>query len=725
MDVLELLWVAIPALTSLLYALLLYNLSRTEQYVEPAERWRAAFILTATLWSLCSMLLHAAYRAISPTLIARLWAVANFALPLTVHGFVTHFLARRRLQRITTIGVLLYIPIAALILAGQVVQEAVVSGGQFQFSMGPALPLVALYWIYYMYSAAFLILQERLRTTSPEFRQRLDYLLVVVGLIIGGNTLNLTPLRSYPLDILLAAVAALLLRLSVSHNHLLSVRVAFRRVVGFILLALLYIVVVAGGLYLLATLGTWALVLSVVVMAVVSGLLLLSYEPVRRRVERATTRWFGLEYDIGPLLLRLSRVSTRLRPPRELAGIILRDIRETLGLESASLFLRDEARGEYCLVAAEGLEVKDRRICFQIDSPLIAILQQRSQALTLGMLAELPEASGLWIEEWENLHMVGAEVLVPIILEEELIGFFTFGSRREMAYARRELQETFPLLAGHIATALDNSRLYAQVQAKAEELVRAYAELQEVDRIKTEIIQNVSHELRTPLTLIMGYAELLKDGTLAEEDQVKEAGRIILEHADHLRRLVEQLLAFQKVERSDFSLYTFDLRAWLEDVIKSWRPTLAKVGMQLVTDIAPNVDGVVGNESYLRQVIDNLLDNARKFSPDGGKITLRAWRDKNLVYVSVSDEGIGCPPDKLPYLFDRFYQVDGSPTRKFGGMGIGLALCKEIVERHGGSIWAESEGPGRGLTVTFTLPAAETAAVSTAARTGDTNAARS
>ncbi len=725
MEIFELLWVAIPALTSLLYAFLLYNLTGRRRYLEPAERWRAGFLLTATLWSLCSMLLHAAYHVISPTLLTRLWAVTNFALPLTIHGFISHFLARRRAQRLATIGVLLYIPIAAIIMAGYVVKEAVVTKGRIEFLTGTALPLVALYWLFYMYSAGFFVLQERMRTRSPEFRQRLDYLLGVVLLLIVGNTLNITPLRSYPVDILLAAVAAILLGLSISRDHLLSIQEAAGRVMGFIILALLYITVVAGGLYVLATLAEWALVLAAVMVAVVSGLLLLSYGPIREWAEQRMKRLFTAGYDIEPLLLRLSRVSTQLRPPKELAQIILRDIRETLGMENAALLLRDEIRGEYRLIAAEGLDLDEESVHFHADSPLVSILKRRTDALTLGMLAELPEASGLWISEWEMLHALRTEVLLPIVAEDELIGFFAFGRRKDAAYSLRELRRTLPLLAGQISIALDNSRLYAQVQAKAEELARANEELQKLDRVKTEIIQNVSHELRTPLTLIMGYAELLADGILTEEEEIREAGRLMLQHARHLRRLVEQLLAFQRVERAGFSVYPFDLQDWLDDVVKSWRPALKKAGLLLVTDIAPNVNGVVGNESYLRQVLDNLLDNARKFSPEGGRITLRAWRDDKAVYVSVSDEGIGVAPEKLPHLFDRFYQVESGTKRKYGGMGIGLALCKEIVERHGGHIWAESGGPGTGLTVTFALPIPEATTLLTEVQAGHANSAQS
>ncbi len=707
MLVLEILWVTIPALTSLVYGALLYTRMPQWRDLEPAERWRVVFLLVATVWSLASMLLHAGPFLVNPVWFLRIVAVSNFALPLTLYGFVVHFLALRRAKRILTIGEILYIPIAALLLFGPVIYDVDVRMGTVTMRTSPAMKVLGLYWMFYMYSAAYYVGRERFRATNPEFRQRLDYLLTVVILLIIGNTLNITPLMAYPVDILLGGIAAVFMTLSITRAQLLAVRQTVVRILALAVITLAYLVTLAVGLYTMEQLSQTALLIASVVVAAVSLLIMLSIAPVRRRVYRLAERLFLEQLDWERVSWEISRLGTRLRLPQEVGRDILQVIRQSLQAESAALILKQELQEDYKVVAQVGLEDVDDLV-FASDSPLVRVLSHLSEAITLEQLAEHPLASGLWIEEWDALHRLHAEVIVPIFFEKEFIGFFTLGPRKgQSVYSRQDLRRSLPMLANQIAIVLNNSLLYAEVQAKAEELARANEELQELDKMKTEIIQNVSHELRTPLTLIMGYAELLSEGILSTPAEVQEAGRLIEEHAEHLKRLVEQLLAFQRLERSAMEMKPFDVRKWLEEVIKAWRPALNKAHLSLRARVNEDVGYALGNTAYLRQVLDNLLDNARKFSQPGGTITLSAWRENHTVYISVKDEGIGVPPDKLDRLFDRFYQVDGSPRRRYGGMGIGLALCKEIVTRHGGRIWAESEGVGKGLTVTFTLQGVE------------------
>ena len=255
-----------------------------------------------------------------------------------------------------------------------------------------------------------------------------------------------------------------------------------------------------------------------------------------------------------------------------------------------------------------------------------------------------------------------------------------------------------------VAVALVKAQLYEDLQRTNEALEQAL-------QARDDMLRNVTHELRTPLTMVRGYAELMEMGMITAPEEVREYGEIIRRNAQHLQSLLDQLLLYQRLRfgQEEIALEPVDIQAWLRRVVRDWQRPLEEGGYHLVLEMAEPLPRVLGHTEYLLRVINNLLDNARKFSPEGGTITVRAWHEGDEVFISVSDEGIGIPPDKLDKVFERFYQVDASSTRQFGGMGIGLSLCKQIVDMHGGRIWAESEGTGKGTTITFTLQVSDDA----------------
>jgi signal transduction histidine kinase len=210
--------------------------------------------------------------------------------------------------------------------------------------------------------------------------------------------------------------------------------------------------------------------------------------------------------------------------------------------------------------------------------------------------------------------------------------------------------------------------------------------------------------------VICAWAEMLYDETLGPlEHDAHHAASNILNSAQHLTHLVNLLLTFQRLEGEELELTVVRLRPWLESTASAWQPVFERAGLSLTIDVAPGIGHVMASNEYLQQVLNNLLDNVRKFSPSGGQAEIRAWRTDVEVLVAVADDGIGVPADKLPQLFQRFYQVDAGETRRYGGMGLGLSVSQDIIERHGGRIWAESEGEGRGLTMVFALPAPDAA----------------
>ncbi len=235
---------------------------------------------------------------------------------------------------------------------------------------------------------------------------------------------------------------------------------------------------------------------------------------------------------------------------------------------------------------------------------------------------------------------------------------------------------------------------------------RAYDELKTLDEMKRNIIANVSHELRTPITIAKGAIELAKD----ERDQ--ESRRKLLKMAmDALLRLdsvVDELLSAAKMQKKlqKPKLEPVNIAELVNNVTTEFKPLLINNNLKLELRFEDNLPRVWCNRKLLRLAMRNLISNAIKFNRKGGCITIEANRKNGMLEVCVSDTGIGIPEDKLDKIFERFYQVDASPTRRYGGTGLGLAIVKDVVEVHGGKVTVESK-PGRGSRFCFTLPCAE------------------
>jgi CheY-like chemotaxis protein len=233
----------------------------------------------------------------------------------------------------------------------------------------------------------------------------------------------------------------------------------------------------------------------------------------------------------------------------------------------------------------------------------------------------------------------------------------------------------------------------------------AREEAQRVNRLKDEFLATLSHELRTPLNAILGWSQLMSMGTMTGPD-LKEAGSVIERNARTQKQLIEDLLDMSRIisGKLRLDLQEIEPSTFVEAAIETIGPSAAVKDIRIEKMLDSRAGPVSGDPARLQQVIWNLLSNAVKFTPKGGRIQVRLERVASHVEVCISDTGQGIDPDFLPYLFERFRQADSSTSRKFGGLGIGLAIAKEIVELHGGMIHAQSAGEGRGSTFAVTLP---------------------
>jgi signal transduction histidine kinase len=295
-------------------------------------------------------------------------------------------------------------------------------------------------------------------------------------------------------------------------------------------------------------------------------------------------------------------------------------------------------------------------------------------------------------------------VCVPLYVRERvIIGALYLDNRMKDGVFSQSDLPMLTAFASQAAVAIENARLYEEVYRHADELTATVVKLQELDRLKSEFIQNVSHELRTPLAVIQGYTTLLEAGEFGElQPEQQEPVTIISRRIGMLRETVEDITLILGAETNTPALEPVMLSQLVSDAVQDLKIAIEHAELTLRTEIPPNLPPVNGSPVYLRRIVDNLLNNAIKFTPAGGTIDLRVQHKNDQVVLEVTDTGIGISPEHRERIFDRFYQVDGSTSRRYGGMGLGLALVKEIVGAHGGTVDVKSK-PGKGSTFTVTL----------------------
>jgi signal transduction histidine kinase len=271
-----------------------------------------------------------------------------------------------------------------------------------------------------------------------------------------------------------------------------------------------------------------------------------------------------------------------------------------------------------------------------------------------------------------------------------------------------EIKTTIANAIKHQRLSQENRRLVESLQHSNSLLFGANEELKKATQAKSEFLAHMSHELRTPLNVIIGFSELMLDGVPGGiNEEQKQCLNDILSSGNHLLALIDDILDLSRIEAGKMELKL--ARFSLPDLIESLRSVMTQIiaprQQSLEADVEGRLPMVNADEAKVRQVLLNLLSNATKFTPDGGKLRVEAVRDNNWCRVSVIDNGIGIKKENQDKLFTPFVQIENPLNREKGGSGLGLTIARQIVEMHSGRIWVESEY-GKGSRFTFTLPLA-------------------
>jgi signal transduction histidine kinase len=332
--------------------------------------------------------------------------------------------------------------------------------------------------------------------------------------------------------------------------------------------------------------------------------------------------------------------------------------------------------------------------------------------------------------------LIAPEILVPklgdYLLERELIK--PEDLKLALQIQKQKAENGTPVLLGHVLKELQlidsetldkviteqilelqsalkksNIQLEQRIQERTRELQKALEKLTEHNRLKANFIANISHELRTPLTHIKGYLDIFLDGGFGELSENQIGALQILKRAeDRLERLIEDLIQFSLASRGDLTLKLEQVN--LNDLVslgvEMMQPKAQSAKIELTACLSGNHLPVMCDSEKISWVVSHLLGNALKFTGIGGRVEVVTKRKADLAIIEILDSGIGIPQDRLDEIFMAFHQLDGSPTRRYGGIGLGLALCKQIIEAHRASLDVVSE-VGKGSRFIVSIPVDE------------------
>ncbi len=370
-----------------------------------------------------------------------------------------------------------------------------------------------------------------------------------------------------------------------------------------------------------------------------------------------------------------------------------------------------------------------RRLEFHVESSPLAVVEwdsdfrvsrwSASAERLFGWKAE--EVIGKHVNEWRFVFADDVDA-VALVTNRQREGVEVQGVLRNRNYTRggsvlfcewynSVLRDDRERLISVLSLVLDVTARQSAEEERAASLLRerdARRHAEEADRLKDEFLATLSHELRTPLTSILGWASMIRNGEV-EGSNATRAIETIERNARSQARLIDDLLDVSRIITGNLrlDLHPLNLAPIVEAALDALRPTADVKGIKLQTRFEPDECLVRGDPNRLRQVIWNLLSNAIKFTPRGGKVSIDLKCVESTARLSVNDTGDGISPEFLPFVFDRFRQAEGSISRKQGGLGLGLAVARHLVELHGGTIKAESEGLAKGAMFSVDLPLAQ------------------
>lgn len=378
---------------------------------------------------------------------------------------------------------------------------------------------------------------------------------------------------------------------------------------------------------------------------------------------------------------KIGRQTAEIRDIQLLLETVIWRLHDDLGYEFISVFLFEPESNTLALRAASDIptaEIPAVLHALPLDHPGVICTAARTQEPLL--VNDISAFPGYFAGP--GREAVQSEAALPLMTHNGLVGILDLQSISPHRFEPDDIT-LVQTIADQLAIAIETANLQRQY---------------------TEFVQNVSHELRNPLTFLRGYLDLiLEDGLGPVPPKIRESLTIVSRRTETMQKLVDNLVTYQQLKMMPPEFSTVDVRTLIETTVTSAQPTARQKGISLSAELPPALPAITANADQLRQVLDNLLNNALKFTPEGGRVTVKAHAGSDTVQISVADTGLGIPADSLDKIFRRFFRAKVSARQQIPGTGLGLTIVKQIIDTHHGDIAVKS-AEGHGTTFTVTLP---------------------
>lgn len=579
-----------------------------------------------------------------------------------------------------------------------------------------------------MVLSLFNLIRNIKKSPLAEQRNRSAYIIVGMSFSLLGGLLDVLPilgLPSYPGAIIGNIVFCLLTTIAIVKYNLLDILVVLRKSVVYFLASALFALPFIAVFVLVtfiapeARFPVWGYIVLLILLA-------LGFPRLWQIIQSWVDRLFYRErYDYLKALEIFGLNTQSVTNSTELSSTMVTLLAGATRSSSVYLLQPLPPSDDYVKLVSAGVDNPDADVRLSSKSPIVSWLKQSDAILFYRDIDIEPQLQSVAIEEKNALQWVGTELIVPLKAPtNQLSAVLVLGKKISGQPYTIEDKQLIYTLSSQMATNLENAHLYKISQqelaerkrmerkliVQQQQLVEKTQELEKANHAKSAFLANMSHELRTPLNAIIGFSQLMTDEVLGEiNEEQKQALEDVLDSSKHLLNLINDILDLSRIEsgRIELSPENIDLADAIKSVVEIMRPVLDSRKHKIAINIKEKLPEVRCDKSKINQILLNLLSNANKFTPAGGKIWIETKVNNNSCQVTVSDNGIGIKKEEQEQIFEPFNRGDIPPDEAIEGTGLGLALTRQFVEMSGGKIWVESEY-GKGSRFSFTLPLATT-----------------